>query len=90
MKPKGKRHHAVGAKTRDRETLAQRCQTLQKERRRLQQQVQLLTAERDQFKKSLFALMHEDIPINKRELLALVGKQRPLRDVIGDLKKLGA
>ena len=77
--PKNGRHDA-----------AKRLLLLQVERRRLRSEIKQLKAERDQLKRSLFALMHEDIPIKKAELLALVGKQRPLRNVIGELKKMGA
>jgi hypothetical protein len=61
-------------------------ESLRRERARLRHQVKELTAERDRYRKSLIALLHEDIPVNKKEMLAMVGQQPPLRDFIEELK----
>jgi uncharacterized protein YlxW (UPF0749 family) len=68
----------------------QRLDQLQKEQRRLRQEIKQLRAERDRYKQSLIAMMREEIPINKKELLGLVGKGPPLLDVIADLERQGA
>jgi len=65
-----------------------RLQSLQKQQRRLRKEIKQLKAERDRYKKSLLAMMAKDMPtpINKKALLALVGKQPPLRAVIAELQ----
>ena len=68
-----------------------RLQSLQKQQRRLRKEIKQLKAERDQYKKSLLAMMAKDTPtpFNKKELLALVGKQPPLRALIAELEAQG-
>jgi uncharacterized coiled-coil DUF342 family protein len=72
------------------QTLEDRCRTLEQQRRRLREQIKELTAERDQYKKSLIALMHEDMPVNKKEMLALARTQPSIWQLIDELKAQGA
>ncbi len=70
-----------------------RRDTLQKQQKRLCQEIKELKAERDQYKKSLLAMMHKHVnkkvSINKKELLALVGQQPPWRDLLAELEAEG-
>jgi predicted nucleic acid-binding Zn-ribbon protein len=67
--------------------LPRRLQVLQEQEKRLRQELKQITAERDQYKKSLLAMMHEHTPVNKKKLLALVGKRPPLRNLIAELEE---
>ena len=72
------------------EKLEHRCETLLRDRQRLRHQVKQLTIERDRYRKSLIALLHEDIPVDKTRMLAMVGRQLPLRQFIEELRSESA
>ena len=67
------------------ERLNKRCRSLEQERRRLREHVKHPTAQRDQYKRSLIALMHEEIPVNKKKMLALARKQPSIWELIEEL-----
>jgi hypothetical protein len=62
------------------------CQELEGDRRRLRQELVTVKAERDQYLKALYALTYEDCDFDKDALLALVGKRRPLKELIAELE----
>ena len=62
----------------------------QAERKRMRKEIEDLKAERDQYKKSLIALMWEDTPrINKKEILAMTRGQPTLKELIAELEAGG-
>jgi hypothetical protein len=57
--------------------------------RRLRKEIKELKAERDQYKKSLLAIIFPPSPINEKELLANTVKQPTLRELISELRATG-
>jgi hypothetical protein len=65
------------------------CSELRRDCKRLRQELLLVKAERDQYLKALYALSYEDCDFDKDALLALVGKRRPLAELIAGLESRG-
>ena len=65
------------------------CAALLEERDELQGEVQKLREENDQLKKSLGALLCENIEIDKRALLAEFGKEPALAELIAEFEHAG-
>jgi uncharacterized coiled-coil DUF342 family protein len=62
-------------------------QELIKERDSLKQEVEKLREERDRYRDSLCALTRREFDsLDEEEMLALVGKQKPLREFIAELE----
>jgi uncharacterized coiled-coil DUF342 family protein len=59
---------------------------LQKERDELQDQVVQIRTERDQLAKALIDLLHEDVSLDEAEILAHLGKEKPLRELLQELR----
>jgi hypothetical protein len=66
------------------------CSTLLAEREQMQEQLKKLREENGQLKRSLGALLCDDIPINKRAMLAQTGKGPSLAELIAELEKAEA
>jgi hypothetical protein len=64
----------------------QQCKELRDDCARLRQELAVVKAERDQYLKALYALTRDD----KDALLALVGKRRPLGELIAELESRGS
>ena len=67
----------------------QLCADLREERDRLHQEVAKLKTERDQYVKAIYALTWEDFDIDKKALLAQLGKGQSLEDLIAELESQG-
>lgn len=65
------------------------CSSLLNEREELKSELQKLRDENDQLKKSLGALLCEDIEIDKRALLAEFGKEPSLAELIAEFENAG-
>jgi regulator of replication initiation timing len=63
------------------------CSALLNERDQLQEENQRLRLENDQLKRSLGAVLCEDIPINKRAMLSAAAKEPPLAQLIAELER---
>jgi regulator of replication initiation timing len=68
------------------ETLEKRCRALTKERQCLRLENAQLRQERDDFRKAVMALMVEPFEFDKKALLAQVGKQQPLEELLAELE----
>jgi hypothetical protein len=59
---------------------------MQKEFMRLNQEVAQLRTERDQLSKAVFALLHEEVTLSDEEILAKIGREKPLRDLLSEMR----
>jgi transposase-like protein len=65
------------------------CSALLEERNQLRNELQQAREENDQLKRSLGALLCEDIEIDKRALLAQFGKEPSLAELIAEFERAG-
>lgn len=65
--------------------LEQRCHDLEEERKSLLGKIARIEAECDMYRRSLGALMSEQIEINESELLAQVGQGQSLDELMAEL-----
>jgi hypothetical protein len=59
---------------------------MQREWGRLQQKNAQLRMERDQLSKALLALLSEEVTLNEEAILAQLGREKPLREFLQELR----
>jgi seryl-tRNA synthetase len=59
---------------------------MQREWGRLHQEIAQLRTERDQLSKALIALLHEDVSLKEEEILAQIGREKPLREFLQEMR----
>jgi hypothetical protein len=59
---------------------------MQREWDRLHQEIAELRTERDQLSKALVALVREEVTLSKEEILAQIGREKPLRDFLQEMR----
>jgi uncharacterized coiled-coil DUF342 family protein len=59
---------------------------MQREWDRLHREIAELRSERDQLSKVLIALLHEDVRLNEEEILGQIGREKPLREFLQELR----
>lgn len=65
------------------------CAALLEERDRLKAEMKQIHGENDLLKRNLYALLREEIPIDKQKMLAQFGREPPLTDLIAELRQHG-
>jgi hypothetical protein len=63
------------------------CADLRRENDELRRRLREAEAERDSYRKAVYALTHEELTFDKKALLAQVGKGQPLAEFIDDLER---
>jgi hypothetical protein len=59
---------------------------MQREWDRLHQEIAHLRTERDQLSRALLALMREEVTLSDDEILAQVGREKPLRELLQEMR----
>jgi hypothetical protein len=59
---------------------------MQREWDRLHQEIAQLRAEREQLSKALLALLGEEVALSKEEILAQLGREKPLREFLQEMR----
>ncbi len=59
---------------------------MNREWNRLHQEIAQLRTERDQLSKALVALLGDEVSLNEEEILAQLGKEKPLREFLQELR----
>ena len=59
---------------------------IQREWDRLHQEIAQLRSERDQLSKALLALLREEVTLNEEAILAQIGHEEPLRELLQELR----
>jgi|SRR6516225_6002303 hypothetical protein len=59
---------------------------MQHEWKRLHGEIARLRRERDQLAKALLALLHEEVSVNEAEVLAQIGREKPLREFLQEMR----
>jgi hypothetical protein len=59
---------------------------MQREWDRLHQEIAALRTERDQLSKALVALMREEVTLSEEEILAQIGREKPLREFLQEMR----
>lgn len=61
-------------------------EALERERGRLQGEIHQLRTEREQLTKALIALLEDEVTLTEEEILAQIGKEKPLRELLEELR----
>ncbi len=59
---------------------------MQREWDRLHQEIARLRTERDQLSKALVALMSQKVTLSEEEILAQIGREKPLREFLQEMR----
>jgi hypothetical protein len=59
---------------------------MQREWDRLHREIAELRTERDQLSKALLALVGEEVTLSKEEILAQIGREKPLREFLQEMR----
>jgi hypothetical protein len=59
---------------------------MQEELDRLHREITQLRAERAQLSQALFALMGDEVTLTKQEILAQIGHEQPLRELLQEMR----